>query len=121
MGALFAPLDRWLGGAGSTRSRQRVEQGLHLLQIGGVKAFGEPGITRRKEITSFMAPPLACPEFGECGGGSQFPELCLLLLGKCDSCSEALFCLARALIWQRKQHLSLEAKQFRFVPSLPRG
>jgi hypothetical protein len=39
-------------------SRQCIEQGLGLLQVCGVKAFGEPGIQRRKEGTSFVASPL---------------------------------------------------------------
>ena len=34
---------------------REFEQGLRLLQIGGVKAFGEAGVARRKEFTSFIA------------------------------------------------------------------
>lgn len=61
------------------------------------------------------------PKFGEHGGGSQFPELRLLLLCESDGRFEALFCLSRALFWLDEQHLSLEAKQFWFVPPLARG
>ena len=61
------------------------------------------------------------PKFGERGGGSQFPELRPLLLCDSDGRFEALFCLSRVLFWLDEQHLSLEAKQFWFVPPLARG
>ena len=48
-----------------------------VLQIGDVKAFGEPAVDRREEIAGFSAAIAAEP--GEARGGAQFPELILLL------------------------------------------
>ena len=112
-----------LGGSARTpiaSSRQRVEQRFRLAQVGGVEPLGEAAIDGRQEIATFITPPLASPEFGECRSGSQFPELCLLPLRERDGRFEALFCFIRALLWLGEQHLRLEAKQFRFVPPLAR-
>ena len=68
----------------SAGSRQFVEQRLCLFEIGRVEAFGEPAVDRREEIAGFGAPALVAPEPGEARGGAQFPELGLLLLGRCS-------------------------------------
>ena len=99
-----------------TRLRYPIEQDLRRPQVGGVKAFGEPGINRRKKITSFIATPLISPKIGERHCGSQQPEPCLLLLGERNGRFEALFRFVLASLWKGEQHLRLETKQFGFVP-----
>jgi hypothetical protein len=105
----------WLSGV------QPIEQGLGLLQVERVETFGEAVVDGCQKVVSFRGSPLIGPKFGERGGGSQFPELRLLLLCESDGRFEALFRLNRALFWLDEQHLSLEAKQFWFVPTLTRG
>ena len=61
--------------------RQLVEQRLCVFEVRGVETLGEPAVDRRQEIVRLRASPLVRPEFGERNCGSQFPELCLLLLG----------------------------------------
>src|SRR5579859_6907080 len=100
---------------------QPIEQGLGLPQVERVETFGEAAVDGGQKVVSFRGSPLISPKSGERGGGSQFPELRLLLLCESDGLFEALFCLNRALFWLDEQHLSLEAKQFWFVPSLARG
>ncbi len=41
--------------------RQRVQQGPGLLQVGRVKALGEPVIDRGEQVMSFLAFPLLLP------------------------------------------------------------
>src|SRR5215472_8176141 len=62
------------------RSGKFVEQRLCLFEIGRAKAFGEPAIYRREEVARFGAAALVAAEPGEARGGTQFPELRLLLL-----------------------------------------
>ena len=50
--------------------RQRVQQGLRVLQVSRVKALGEPGIHRGEQITGFLAFALLLPESSETGGDS---------------------------------------------------
>src|ERR1700756_4173910 len=100
---------------------QPIEQGLGLLQVKRVETFGEAAADGGQKVVSFRGSPLMGPKFGERGGGSQFPELRLLLLCKSDGRFKTLFCLSRALFWLDEQHLSLEAKQLWFVPPLARG
>ena len=49
------PFRNWLSGV------QLVEQGLSLLQVDRVEAFGEPAVDRREEITGFGAFALVAP------------------------------------------------------------
>ena len=46
-----------------------------------VKAFGEPAVDGREELTGFGVAALVVAEPREAHGGAQFPELGLLLLG----------------------------------------
>jgi hypothetical protein len=47
---------------------------LRILQVGGIEAFGEPGVDRRKQVVG--VPPLAPigPEPGEIAGGSKLED-----------------------------------------------
>jgi hypothetical protein len=64
-----------------TSSRQFVEQRLCIFEVGRVEAFGKPAVDRREQVAGLGAPPLLTAEPGEARGGTQFPELGLLLLG----------------------------------------
>src|SRR4051812_15262244 len=56
-------------------SCQRIQQRLCLLQDRRVKAFGEPAIDRREQVTRFHLFTLVAPEPSEADGGSQLREL----------------------------------------------
>jgi hypothetical protein len=57
-----------------TGSRQLVQQGLGVLQIGGVEAFGEPAVDRGEEVAGLSAFALIAPQAGKAGGGAQLPR-----------------------------------------------
>ena len=50
--------------------RQRLQQHLGLLEVGGVKAFGEPAIDRGKQRPRFVSLPLLVPQASETSGCS---------------------------------------------------
>jgi hypothetical protein len=52
-------------------SRQLLQERLRLLEIGRIKAFGEPAVDRRQEVAGFGALALVAPEAGEAGRGAQ--------------------------------------------------
>ena len=62
-----SPADRWvyrgmvIRVARSSDSRQLIEQGLRLFQVGGVEALGEPAVDRREEIAGFGPTALLAP------------------------------------------------------------
>ena len=54
------------------------EKGLCLLQILGIKAFGEPVINRGEQLIRRLTLALALPQVGEAHRRAQFPGLGLL-------------------------------------------
>jgi len=50
--------------------RQCVQQCLRLLQVGGVKALGEPAVDWCQEAMGFLTFALLLPESSQAGGGS---------------------------------------------------
>ena len=72
-----------------TGSRQLVEQGLGILEVGGVEALGEPSVDRRKQVVRLLPLALLSPQVGEAGGGAQFKRFRTLLRGSRDSPREA--------------------------------
>jgi hypothetical protein len=54
------------------------EEGAGGLQIGGVEAFGEPGVNRGEEGDRLLRPTLLAAQAGEAHRGAQFPGLCVL-------------------------------------------
>jgi plasmid stabilization system protein ParE len=73
-----APFDLRLASVGSSKPAQ---QRLCLFEVGRGKAFGEPAIDRRQHIAGLGATALVAAEAGEAHGGTQLPELGLLLRG----------------------------------------
>ena len=51
-----------------TGSRQLVEQGPRLFQIGRIKAFGEPAVDRGEKVAGFGAATLVAAEPSEAHG-----------------------------------------------------
>ena len=52
--------------------RQRVQQCLGLLQVGGVKPLSEPVVHWCQEIIGFLAFPLLLPEASETASSTEF-------------------------------------------------
>ena len=63
----------WVGSTGVSTGvalRQRVQQRLRLLQVGGVKALGEPVVDRCQEVMGFLTLLLLLPESSQARSGS---------------------------------------------------
>src|SRR5262249_15382151 len=69
-------------------SPQYLQKHPGLLQVGGVKALGEPAVDRRQELPRLGAPALALPEPCQAGGCPQFQGFCPLLAGDSESMVE---------------------------------
>jgi hypothetical protein len=66
----------WVGRTGVSPGvalRQRVEQRLGLLEVGGVKALGEPAVDGRQQLMGLGALALLLPQARQAGGGAQLP------------------------------------------------
>src|SRR5215471_10066603 len=96
---------------------QLRQQRLGLLQVGGVKAFGEPGIDGRQQLPSFCALALALPQATQAHRRAQLPRLRTLALSKVDSLMTTSFSLI--LHRQSQQELPMEPIQLRLVETLP--
>ena len=57
-----------------TWSAELVEQGLGVLQVGGVKPLGEPAVDRCQEVVRLGTPTLIAPQPSKAGGRTQLPE-----------------------------------------------
>jgi hypothetical protein len=53
-------------------SSQGVEESLGVLQVGGVKALGEPAVDVTKDLPCCVALALTLPKSSETGRDSQF-------------------------------------------------
>jgi hypothetical protein len=62
-------------------SRECIEQCLGFLEVGGIKAFGEPAINRLEQCVGLSALALALPQARQAQGGPEFEGFCLLLPG----------------------------------------
>src|SRR5262249_31281781 len=101
----------------SAGSRQFVEQGLCVCQVGGVEAFGEPAVDRCEQIAGFGSTALVAPQPGEAHGGPQFPELGLLLFGNAQGLAIQL--LGGLGMPLPKEQLALVPVQLCREPALP--
>src|SRR4029450_6169131 len=59
-------------------SSECIKQRLGLLQVGGIKAFGEPVIDWREQRAGFDALIRALPQARQAHGGAEFERLRLL-------------------------------------------
>src|ERR1700683_4883412 len=75
--------------------RRRIEQGLRLLQINRVQAFGVPGIDRSEKIAGLTPLALIAPESRHAHRSAQFERLCPLLSGNRERTFEMCFRLPR--------------------------
>src|SRR6516165_1665504 len=61
--------------------RQRLQQRLGLLQVGGVKTLGEPAVDWGEQVIGFLAFALLLPESSQTGRGAECEGFRLLILG----------------------------------------
>src|SRR5215471_1742313 len=61
--------------------RQRVQQRLRLLEVGGVKPLGEPAVDGCQQLVGFGPLALLLPEARKAHGGAQLPGFGLLAAG----------------------------------------
>jgi hypothetical protein len=57
-----------------TGSRQLVQQGLGVLQVGRVEALGEPAVDRCEEVVRLGVPTLIAPQPSKASGRAQLPK-----------------------------------------------
>src|SRR5215472_3491514 len=99
-------------------SSQLFQQRLGLLQVGGVKALGEPAIDRRQQVVSFGALALLLPQATETRGGAQFPGFRTLVLGDRHGVLEASFSFTLVVCRQLQEEFASEAMELCVVPML---
>ena len=75
----------------ATSLAQRSEQCLSFLQVGGVKALGEPVVDLRQELSRFRPLALLPPEPGQAHGGPQFQRFGLLAASDLEGLLEVSF------------------------------
>jgi hypothetical protein len=64
--------------SGGVALRQRLQQHLGFLEIGGVKPLGKPAVDRGQQPAPFVALPLLLPQPREAHAGPEFQGLGLL-------------------------------------------
>ena len=70
--------------------RQRLQQRLGSLEVGSVKALGEPAVDWCQEVMGFLAFALLLPESSQAGGSTEFEGFGLLILGYRNGLPEAV-------------------------------
>src|SRR5262245_43659463 len=89
--------------------RQGVQQRLGLLEVGGVKALGEPAVDRRQQRARFVPLALLLPQAAEAHSSAQLQGFGLLAVGDVESPLEAGFCLRLWRPWLPQEQDALEA------------
>src|SRR5262245_15292852 len=78
-------------------SSECLKQRLGLLEVGGIKAFGEPVIDLLQQCTGFDALTLALPQACQAHSSAEFEGFCLLLTCHVESVLKAH--LGVVLLW----------------------
>ena len=73
--------------------RQPFQQRLGLLEVGSVKALGEPAINLRQELVSFCALALLLPQPTQARRGAQLQRFRLLAAGYGEGLVQTSFSL----------------------------
>src|SRR5262245_47574272 len=102
----------------TTLGPQLCQQGLGLLEVGRVKALGEPAVYLRQQLACRGPLPLPLPEPREAQGGAQLQCLGLLPAGDLEGLLETGFHLAHIGERALEEQLPLETIQLRFPPPL---
>src|SRR5262252_6314616 len=89
----YPELEGRQGMSASVALRQRLQQRLGLLKIGGVKTFRKPAIDRRQEFARFGLLTLLLPEATQTHRGAQLQRFRLLATGHVESPLQPGFCL----------------------------
>src|SRR5271163_1386011 len=74
-----------------TNRGQRIEHSAGGAQICCPKAFGEPVVDRRENLSRVIRPGLPDPQTGQTHGGAQFPEQGTLPLSDVERARKTLF------------------------------
>src|SRR5215470_11128936 len=82
-----------MGVSAGVALRQRRQQRLGLLEIGGIKALGEPAVDRQQQRVGFSALAMLLPQARQAHGRTQLPGLGLLATGNIEGLTKAGFCL----------------------------
>ena len=72
-------------------SRQLLQQRLRVLEVGGVKALGEPAVDRRQQLLGLRPFALLLPQPAQAQRGAEFVGFGLLLLGNGQGLAQARF------------------------------
>ena len=99
-------------------SREHCEQCLGFLEVGGVKALGEPAVDRREQSVRFHALALLLPQPPQAHGGAQFQRLRLLAAGNGEGVVETGFGLSVLVRRLQEQQFAFEAMQLGFAVTL---
>jgi hypothetical protein len=99
-------------------SAQFLQQRLGLLQVGGVKALGEPAIDRRQQLVGFATFALLLPESGQAHGGAQLQRLRLLATGDIQGSLKPDFRLRLPCPCLPQEQDAPEASAFRLTPAV---
>ena len=94
------------------------QQRLRLLEVGRVKALGEPAIDRRQQRVGFRALALLLPEARQAHGSAQLQRFRLLAAGHVQGPMQPGFRLGRLRPGLPQPQDALEARDFRFPPAL---
>jgi len=81
------------------------------LQVGGVKALGEPAINRCQQRPRFGLLTLLLPQARQAGGGAQLPEFGLLAAGDVQGLLETGLCLRLLPGRACQREISLQPRQ----------
>jgi len=95
-----------------------VEEGSGGLQVGGIEAFGEPGVEWGEQGSRLLRPALLSPQAGEAHGTTQFPGLCVLPARHVDALLHGRLGLAHRP-GAGEQGLTLEAMELGFERRSP--
>src|SRR5688572_24994723 len=80
-----------ISGVGA-RSGQLLQQGFGFLEVGGVKALGEPGMYRCEQFSRFVTFALLVPQAGQAHGRAEFQGLGLLAASHLARLLKTHFC-----------------------------
>src|SRR5882724_1081123 len=109
------------GSKGKLGACQRLQQRPGLLQVGGVKALGEPAIDRCQQVVSLGALTLLLPQATQAHRRPQLQRLRLLAAGNLQGLLITGFCLLLMGCQLLEQQLSLEPIHLCLIDTVIRG
>jgi hypothetical protein len=98
-------------------SRQLLQEPLRLLEVGRVKALGEPAIDRCQQRVGFGVLALLLPQSRQAHGGPQFQRFRLLAAGHVQGTLQPGFRLRLRYSRLPQEHDAPQAMDFRLPPA----